>query len=119
MRVRAAKRRVARARRVRHRGFLRQHHVAGTLSFASATIPKGGTALFALLALAGDVGCMSGPSAVGAIADGFGGSIQAGIAFGIFFPVVMFVAVALYREKKRTAASEEENVGDDAGKTEQ
>ena len=91
----------------------------GTLSFASATIPKGGTALFALLALAGDVGCMSGPSAVGAIADGFGGSIQAGIAFGIFFPVVMFVAVALYREKKRTAASEEENVGDDAGKTEQ
>lgn len=72
----------------------------GTLSFASAALPKGGTALFALLALAGDVGCMSGPSAVGAIADGFGGSLQIGIAFGIIFPVIMFVAAALYREKK-------------------
>ena len=72
----------------------------GTLSFASAALPKGGTALFALLALAGDVGGMSGPSAVGAIADGFGGSLQIGIAFGIVFPIIMFVAAALYREKK-------------------
>ena len=45
-------------------------------------------------------GGMSGPSAVGAIADGFGGSLQIGIAFGIVFPIIMFVAAALYREKK-------------------
>ena len=72
----------------------------GTFSFAAGSLPKGGTALFALLALAGDVGCMAGPSSVGALSDLFGGSLQIGIAFGLFFPVLMFFTVALYREKR-------------------
>ena len=37
----------------------------GTFSKASATLPKGGTAMFALLALGGDVGCSGGPTLVG------------------------------------------------------
>lgn len=68
----------------------------GTFSFASSRIPQGGTALFALLALAGDVGCMAGPSAVGALSDLFGGSLQTGIAFGLFFPLAMLFVLLLF-----------------------
>lgn len=77
----------------------------GTFSYASERIPKGGTALFALLALAGDVGCTAGPSAVGALADALGG-LQAGLAFGIAMPVLMFAALVLSGKKKRAAAPE-------------
>ena len=73
----------------------------GTISFASARIPRGGTALFALLALAGDVGCMAGPSAVGAIADAFSGDLHIGIGFGLFFPVLMAVVLLVFRFKKK------------------
>lgn len=59
--------------------------------------------MFALLALAGDAGCMLGPSAVGAIADAFGGNIRAGIAFGMAVPVAMLVVLAALCLKKRSA----------------
>lgn len=68
----------------------------GTISFASARIPRGGTALFALLALAGDVGCMAGPSAVGAIADAFSGDLHIGLAFGVIAPALMAVVLLAY-----------------------
>ena len=73
----------------------------GTISFASSRMPRGGTALFALLALAGDVGCMAGPSAVGAVADAFSGDLHIGIAFGLFFPVLMAVVLLAYSIRKR------------------
>ena len=76
----------------------------GTLSFASARIPRGGTAMFALFALAGDVGCMAGPSAVGAIADAFAGDLHMGIAFGLFFPVLMAVVLLVFRSRKSERA---------------
>lgn len=41
----------------------------GTLSLSAARCPQGGTALFALLALAGDVGCSAGPGLVGFVSD--------------------------------------------------
>lgn len=85
----------------------------GTFSFASARMPRGGTALFALLALAGDVGCTAGPSAVGAVADAFGGSLQTGIAFGLIFPAVMFITVAFFREK-RAVPSDMQQEGENA-----
>ena len=75
----------------------------GTISLASAGMPRGGTALFALLALAGDVGCMAGPSAVGALSDAFSGDLRTGIAFGLFFPVLMG-AVLLFSGLKRKKA---------------
>ena len=71
----------------------------GTFSMSAARLPQGGTALFALLALAGDIGCAAGPSAVGAVADAFGGDLRPGIAFGILFPLVMLVALFFFREK--------------------
>lgn len=71
----------------------------GTFSLSTARLPRGGTAMFALLALAGDVGCAAGPSAVGALSDALGGDLRMGIAFGIFFPLLMLVALFFFREK--------------------
>ena len=70
-----------------------------TFSLSTARLPQGGTAMFALLALAGDVGCAAGPSAVGALSDALGGDLRMGIAFGIFFPLLMLVALFFFREK--------------------
>jgi fucose permease len=74
----------------------------GTFSLASAAMPMGGTAMFAMLAFAGDMGCTSGPSLTGRIADAFGSDIKAGFAFAVVFPVVMLVLSLIWikREKK-------------------
>ncbi len=61
----------------------------GSFSRAAATLRRGGTTMFALLALAGDLGCSSGPSLVGWVADGFGGDLKTGILAAIIFPVVL------------------------------
>lgn len=66
----------------------------GTFSLASATIPRGGTAMFALLALAGDLGCMSGPTYVGMLSDGVaGGDLKLGILCAVLFPLLLLVSV--------------------------
>ena len=77
-----------------------------TFSYATASLPSGGTAMFALLALAGDVGCMAGPSAVGAVADAFSGNLQIGIAFGLFFPVLMALVLLMGRRRKKSPQKE-------------
>jgi MFS family permease len=69
----------------------------GTLSLASRGISKGGTAMFALLALAGDLGCSAGPGFVGVISEAFNEDLKKGILFTIVFPVTLLVALALYR----------------------
>ena len=75
----------------------------GVFSLSSAYFPKGGTALFALLALAGDVGCTSGPSLVGWVSSFFGGSLQSGLLCAIFFPVLALICAVLYmRLQKRS-----------------
>lgn len=74
----------------------------GTFSMASAAIPLGGTSMFAMLALAGDMGCTSGPSLAGKIADTFGSDIKYGFAFAAVFPVVMLILslVRVHNENK-------------------
>lgn len=75
----------------------------GVFSLASARFPKGGTAMFALLALAGDVGCSSGPSLVGWLSDLCGGTLKTGLIGAILFPLLALVCTVLYRrEGKRT-----------------
>ena len=71
----------------------------GTFSVASATLPAGGTAMFALLALAGDMGCTSGPTLVGMIASS--SSLHTGLSFAILFPVLMIVGVLLLKRETR------------------
>ena len=72
----------------------------GTFSMAAATLPGGGTAMFALMALAGDLGCSSGPTVVGLVADGFGGDLKKGIAVALVFPIVMLVGIFLMKYQK-------------------
>ena len=86
-------------------------------SLASKTYNKGGTAMFAMLALAGDIGCSIGPGIVGIvsnnknISDKFSAIIvnsdsiqiglKIGILFAIIFPVLMFLVLFLFKNRKR------------------
>ena len=72
----------------------------GTFSKAAAALPKGGTAMFALLALGGDVGCSGGPTLVGFVSEFFGGDLKKGILAGGVFPVLLLLGVALCRQGK-------------------
>ena len=63
----------------------------GVFSMASERMPKGGTALFALLALGGDVGCSSGPTVVGMASNAFDGNLKMGLIFAVIFPITMVV----------------------------
>ena len=72
----------------------------GTYSKASASIKGGGTAMFAMLALAGDIGCSGGPTLAGLVSDRFGGNMRAGIMAAIIFPAVMTLCLMLSGKKK-------------------
>lgn len=67
----------------------------GTFSMASAGIPGGGTAMFALLALAGDLGCSSGPSVIGFISSRFQDNLHRGILVGTVFPLLMLLGLVV------------------------
>lgn len=61
----------------------------GTFSTAAVALRSGGTAMFALLALGGDLGCGGGPTLVGLVSDAVGGNMKLGILAAIVFPVVL------------------------------
>lgn len=69
----------------------------GSISISSRALPRGGTALFALLALAGDLGGAAGPAVVGNVSHALGENIRAGILSGICFPVVLVICVLLLK----------------------
>ncbi len=68
----------------------------GTISISSKAFPTGGTAMFALLAMAGDLGGSIGPAIVGKVADIFGGSIHVGMRIGLLFPVILCIMLILF-----------------------
>lgn len=72
----------------------------GTFSKASATLPKGGTAMFALLALGGDIGCSGGPTLVGMVSGAFGDDLKKGVLAGIIFPVLLLTGIILCRKSR-------------------
>lgn len=72
----------------------------GSLSISSSILPKGGTALFAFLALAGDLGGSVGPSLVGAVSQNAGNDLRSGIIAGIVFPILLVLSVTLLRKIK-------------------
>ena len=74
----------------------------GTFSVAAWTLPGGGTAMYALMALAGDVGCSSGPTVVGMIANASGGNLKRGLFFAVFFPVLMAIGLLFVRDRKQS-----------------
>lgn len=69
----------------------------GTFSKAAAALPKGGTAMFALLALGGDLGCSGGPTLVGMVSSALGENLKMGVLAGILFPVLLLTGIILCR----------------------
>lgn len=67
----------------------------GTFSKAAASVPKGGTALFAMMALAGDLGCSGGPTVVGMVSGAFGDDMKKGILAAALFPLMLFFGILL------------------------
>lgn len=76
----------------------------GTFSMAAAKIRNGGTAMFALMALAGDLGCTSGPTLVGTISGMFSENLRVGIFTALVFPVLLLIGIGLI--KKMTSERE-------------
>ena len=90
----------------------------GVFSLSSQLLPAGGTAMFALLALAGDIGCCSGPSLVGAVSDGAlsagqtasgllssvanpaQGALRLGFLAAIVFPLLLMICMLVLRKKQ-------------------
>ncbi len=73
----------------------------GSISISSRILKKGGTALFALLALAGDLGGSLGPAIVGLFSQRAGENLQAGVLYGIGFPIVLVLCVLYIRRQKK------------------
>lgn len=73
----------------------------GTFSKASQALRRGGTAMFALLALGGDVGCSGGPTLVGLISSSLNDNLKAGILAAIIFPVLLLTGILLCRRMKK------------------
>lgn len=71
----------------------------GTLSAASGDFPRGGTALFALLALGGDLGCSLGPWVAGAVADVSRYGLKAGLVAAAAFPLLLFLLLRICKKK--------------------
>lgn len=71
----------------------------GSISISSSILKRGGTALFAFLALAGDLGGSIGPFVVGSVSQKLGDNLQAGVLSGIAFPIILVVSVLLLRNK--------------------
>ena len=72
----------------------------GTFSKAAAALPRGGTAMFAMLALGGDVGCSGGPTVVGMVSGALGDDLKKGILAGVLFPVLLLIGIILCRKTK-------------------
>ena len=74
----------------------------GSFSKASKALPRGGTAMFALLALGGDVGCSGGPTLVGMVSSALNDNLKTGILAGIVFPLLLLLGIlAVRREVKK------------------
>ena len=67
----------------------------GTYSLASIELKRGSTAMFAILALAGDLGCAVGPAIVGLVSESTENSLKSGILAAIIFPIIMTFGVMI------------------------
>ncbi len=73
----------------------------GTFSISAARLKAGGTAMFALLALAGDVGCSLGPTTVGIVSGWFQDNLRMGILVATVFPVLLLLLLAILKRMQQ------------------
>lgn len=69
----------------------------GAISICSEHIPTGGTAMFALLAMAGDLGGAFGPGLVGNAAQRANDNLQRGMLVGCVFPLILIISLLLLK----------------------
>lgn len=74
----------------------------GTISICSGRIPAGGTAMFALLAMAGDLGGAFGPGLVGGAAQNANDNLQRGMLVGCVFPLILIISLLLLKGAERS-----------------
>lgn len=74
----------------------------GTISICSGRLPEGGTAMFALLAMAGDLGGAFGPSLVGNITQNAENDLRKGMLVGCVFPLVLILSLLILKNMRRT-----------------
>ena len=74
----------------------------GTFSLAAKKLPRGGFPMFAILAFCGDVGCMTGPTVAGRIADTHGGDLKAAFLFTLIFPISALLLLWLLRHTRKS-----------------
>lgn len=72
----------------------------GSVSTAAERIPTGGTAMFAMLALFGDLGCAAGPAVVGTVTDA-AGNMQTGMLAAVCFPAAMLLCLLIQKRRKK------------------
>ncbi len=70
----------------------------GTFSLTSATYPMGGTAMFGMLAIFGDIGAAVGPWIAGVVSDAVGLGLKAGLLVAIVFPIMLVIGVMLLKK---------------------
>ena len=71
----------------------------GSISISSQKCPRGGTAMFAFLALAGDLGATVSPAMVGSLSEMAGGNLKMGLLVATVFPVVLVFGLLLLKRK--------------------
>ena len=79
----------------------------GILSLCATRFPAGGTAMFAALALCGDVGCAAAPMMIGAVTDRLvtadwlsSSAMRGGFAVCMVFPALLVVGLWLLRKRR-------------------
>ena len=75
----------------------------GTISISSQKCPRGGTAMFAFLALAGDLGAAVSPTMVGSISEMAGGNLKTGLLAATIFPVILVCGLIFLKIKANKA----------------
>ncbi len=73
----------------------------GTISISSQKLPRGGTAMFAFLALAGDLGATVSPTLVGGLAEMSGGNLKTGLLAASVFPIVLVIGLGVLKKNMK------------------
>ena len=76
----------------------------GTYSLAGKTLPYQSVSMFALLAFAGDLGCLIGPTFAGWVATAFNDNLKAAFIFATIFPLIMLILLKFIKRNKTKAS---------------
>ena len=83
----------------------------GTISISAERFPVGGTAMFALLAMAGDLGGSIGPGIVGRVTQNAKDNIRVGMGVGLLFPIVLLIMLFILGKAKKQTKEQKPDLG--------